>query len=135
MFFRYEISLVKGLYNNHQVRLYLRNLHVCMVFCVVLYISSSSLHILFEFKLFFHHPSNLASLLINLTQCLNISFDFNTTQPRIEPPTPVRIQTPEQFSKMARVSISESKSGSVWYISCVRFGFPFQLQTPFPKIF
>ncbi|CAL6014926.1 Hypothetical_protein [Hexamita inflata] len=40
-------------------------------------------------------------------------------QPRIETPTLVRIQTPEQFSKIARVSISESKSGSVWYISCV----------------
>ncbi|CAL6056857.1 Hypothetical_protein [Hexamita inflata] len=45
------------------------------------------------------------------------------------------VETPEQFSKMARVSISESKSGPVWYISCVRFGFPFRLQTPFPKIF
>ncbi|CAL5988158.1 InlB_B-repeat-containing protein [Hexamita inflata] len=60
---------------------------------------------------------------------------LSTTQPRIEPPTLVRIQTPQQFSKIVRVSISESKSDSVWYISCVRFGFPFQLQTPFQKIF
>ncbi|CAL6085496.1 Hypothetical_protein [Hexamita inflata] len=37
MIFRYEISLVEGLHNNHQVGLYLRDLHVCVVFCVVLY--------------------------------------------------------------------------------------------------
>ncbi|CAL6061275.1 Hypothetical_protein [Hexamita inflata] len=37
MIFRYEISLVERLHNNHQVRSYLRDLHVRVVFCVVLY--------------------------------------------------------------------------------------------------
>ncbi|CAL5976828.1 Hypothetical_protein [Hexamita inflata] len=35
--FRYEISLVEGQPNNHRVGLYLRDLNVCVVFCVVLY--------------------------------------------------------------------------------------------------
>ncbi|CAL6038965.1 Hypothetical_protein [Hexamita inflata] len=83
MIFRYEISLVEGLHNNHQVGLYLRDLHVCVVFCVVLYnifkFAAQSFLVQFGFKLFFRdHLSNFASLLFNLTHCLNISFDFNT---------------------------------------------------------
>ncbi|CAL6088049.1 Hypothetical_protein [Hexamita inflata] len=57
MIFRYEISLVEGLHNNHQVGLYLRDLHVCVVFCVVLYnifkFSAQSFLVQFGLKLFF----------------------------------------------------------------------------------
>ncbi|CAL6054204.1 Hypothetical_protein [Hexamita inflata] len=81
MIFRYEISLVEGLHNNHQVGLYLRDLHVCVVFCVVLYnifkFAAQFFLIQFGLKLFFgDHLSNFASLLFNLTHCLNISFYF-----------------------------------------------------------
>ncbi|CAL6021800.1 Hypothetical_protein [Hexamita inflata] len=80
MIFRYEISLVEGLHNNHQVGLYLRDLHVCVVFCVVLYnifkFAAQSFLVQFGLKLFFRdHLSNFASLLFNLTQCLHVSFD------------------------------------------------------------
>ncbi|CAL6006620.1 Hypothetical_protein [Hexamita inflata] len=82
MIFRYEISLVEGLHNNHQVGLYLRDLHVCVVFCIVLYnifkFAAQSFLVQFGLKLFFrYHLSNFASLLFNLTQCLHVSFDFN----------------------------------------------------------
>ncbi|CAL6064372.1 Hypothetical_protein [Hexamita inflata] len=82
MIFRYEISLVEGLHNNHQVGLYLRDLHVCVVFCVVLYnifkFAAQSFLVQFGLKLFFRdHLSNFASLLFNLTQRLHVSFDFN----------------------------------------------------------
>ncbi|CAL5988532.1 Hypothetical_protein [Hexamita inflata] len=82
MIFRYEISLVEGLHNNHQVGLCLRDLHVCVVFCVVLYnifkFAAQSFLVQFGLKLFFRdHLSNFASLLFNLTQRLHVSFDFN----------------------------------------------------------
>ncbi|CAL6054959.1 Hypothetical_protein [Hexamita inflata] len=82
MIFRYEISLEEGLHNNHQVGLYLRDLHVCVVFCVVLYnifkFAAQSFLVQFGLKLFFRdHLSNFASLLFNLTQRLHVSFDFN----------------------------------------------------------
>ncbi|CAL6102248.1 Hypothetical_protein [Hexamita inflata] len=82
MIFRYEISLVERLHNDHQVRLYLRDLHVRVVFCVVLYnifkFAAQFFLVQFGLKLFFHdHLSNFVSLLFNLTQCLHVSFDFN----------------------------------------------------------
>ncbi|CAL6025376.1 Hypothetical_protein [Hexamita inflata] len=83
MIFRYEISLVERLHNNHQVRLYLRDLHVRVVFCVVLYnifklLAVQFFLVQFRLKLFFRdHLSNFASLLFNLTQCLHVSFYFN----------------------------------------------------------
>ncbi|CAL5976898.1 Hypothetical_protein [Hexamita inflata] len=79
MIFRYEISLVE---RHHQVRLYLRDFHVRVVFCVVLYnifkFAAQFFLVQFGLKLFFRdHLSNFASLLFNLTQCLHVSFDFN----------------------------------------------------------
>ncbi|CAL5971245.1 Hypothetical_protein [Hexamita inflata] len=71
MIFRYEISLVERLHNDHQVRLYLRDLHVRVVFCVVLYnifkFSAQFFLVQFGLKLFFRdHLSNFASQIVKI---------------------------------------------------------------------
>ncbi|CAL6030252.1 Hypothetical_protein [Hexamita inflata] len=58
-----------------------------------------------------------------------------TTLPRMQTPTPIHLQTTADFPKNIKGSISESKSGCLWLIFNFIFGFPFQLQIPFLKIF
>ncbi|CAL6056444.1 Hypothetical_protein [Hexamita inflata] len=50
-------------------------------------------------------------------------------------PRPYSLTDPVDFPKNIKGSISESKSGCFQLIFYFRFGFPFQLQTPFLKIF
>ncbi|CAL5970232.1 Conserved_hypothetical protein [Hexamita inflata] len=79
---------------------------------------------------------NFLSVLVNLTY-LNISYnDIENVSPieNLIELKQIKLDF-NKISKMTRVSMSESKSDSVWYIFCDRFGFPFQLQTTFPKIF
>ncbi|CAL6078083.1 Hypothetical_protein [Hexamita inflata] len=79
MIFRYEISLVERLDENHQVGLHLRDLHVSVVFCVVLYnifkFAAQFFLVQFGFKLFFCliYLISLACYSIQLNVCTSLS--------------------------------------------------------------
>ncbi|CAL6044295.1 Hypothetical_protein [Hexamita inflata] len=76
LIFRYEISLVKGLHNNHQVGLYLRDLHVCVVFCVDLYnifkFAAQFFLVQFGLKLFCLISPACSSIQLNVCTSLSI---------------------------------------------------------------
>ncbi|CAL6053780.1 Hypothetical_protein [Hexamita inflata] len=81
MIFRYEISLVEGLHNNHQVGLYLRDLHVCVVFCVVLYnifkFAAQSFLVQFGLKLFCLISLACSSIQLNVCTSLSILMSYS----------------------------------------------------------
>ncbi|CAL6075413.1 Endonuclease_I [Hexamita inflata] len=61
--------------------------------------------------------------------------DFILHYLECRPPPLFTYRPPADFPKNIKGSISESTSGCLWLIFYFRFGFPFQLQTPFLKIF